>query len=168
MVVFPNTWKEALYNTQRIQVEPGRQRFASRPSMEDVVELEGSADGTSWRAITVAEVGKGPQRIRFKLKRNYPKGAQLLLTGLGTESYWIRYGEKAEWTKSKSHIYRENLLKLDEYPEDHSSDYFYMLIPREKTTFISKNDHPFGKQVDIKFEMPRVFSPASFVFEKVS
>ena len=35
--------------------------------MEDVVNLEGSEDGKTYHPIRISDIGKGPQRIRFKL-----------------------------------------------------------------------------------------------------
>ncbi len=165
-VVFPERWKEIELNGKRFPVQSGRNTFPLRASMEDVVELERSSDGENWIPATVGDIGTGPQRVRFKLRRNYPKGAILLLAGLGTEELWIKHGN-GEFEKRAAEKYRENLIELDSFAKKGERS-FTLLLPRFKTIFIEARDHPLGEQVGIDFELPRVFSPAEFELKRVS
>ena len=166
-IVFPTDWKEVSLSNKTYAVEPGRQEFELRAPMEEVINLERSIDGNTWVSAKIDDISNGPQRLRFKLASKYPKEAILLLSGLGTKNFWIRYGAESEWKKLDSHTYRENIIKLDDF-QNVNDDYWYLLIPRDNTIFVEKEDHPFGKQIDIPFEMPRVYSPTDFKIEKVS
>ena len=134
--------------------------------MEEVIDLEGSPDGNTWKPIDKSKVGPGAQRVRFKLRRDYPNGANLILAGLGTDEYWIKLGV-GDWKKTTCHRYRENLLPLGSLGLP-KNEYVYLLLPRTKTTFISSVDHPLGREAEILFEMPKVYSPVPFRLEKVS
>lgn len=164
--VFPEKWKQVRLNGSLVDLKGGRQTFPIRSSMEVVTDLEGSDDGKTFHPIQVSDVGNGPQRVRFKLARNYPAGAKLILAGLGTETYYLRTGN-GEWAKMTGHQYRQNLISLDDLKLE-AGEYISLLLPRTATVFINAKEDPRGKDVTIDFEMPRVFSPADFHIEKVS
>jgi hypothetical protein len=167
-IVFPADWHQVELNGQNYSVDDGRQVFHLRPVVEPVTALEFSADGEHWQPLTdPAALGSGPQRVRFKLQRAYPPNALLLLAGLGTEKYWLRYGQ-GTWKEIPGHRYRENIVELSKLPKATADDYLYLLLPRSMTTFIEKQDHPFGKEVPILFEAPKVFSPVPFEIRKLS
>ena len=130
-----------------------------------VIDLESSKDAKTWTALTPKELPSGPQRVRFKLKKQYPDDALLLLSGLGAKDIWIKFGEKAQWQKHKAHAYREKILKLSEY-DYNTQDYFYLLLPRKNTTYIDQINHPLRKEIPILFERPRIFSPLHVVITK--
>jgi cellulose synthase/poly-beta-1,6-N-acetylglucosamine synthase-like glycosyltransferase len=166
-IVAPSSWKEAVINGSLTKLTPGRNTIEMRPAMEDAVDFELSRDDKSWFPLIPEEVGKGPYRLRFKLKRRYPKDAKLLLPGLGSHKFWIKYGSDADWQELPSHPYRENIVPLDNFNAD-SEDYFYLLVPRKQTVFIHEKYHPEGKTIPILIETPRVFSPAEFSITKVN
>ena len=164
-VVLPGNWQQVRVNGKLHEIDNPRKQFPVRPSMEQAVQLEISRDDKEWFPVDPKELGSGPHRVRFKLKRKYEKGARLLLAGLGTTKYWIRYGQ-GEWEKNESHAYRENHVLLDDF--DYSSDdYFYLLLTRDELIYLKKKDSPFNRNAIIKFEMPKVFSPSVFEVERV-
>ena len=165
-VVFPSDWSEAEHSGATYKASGQRLKFPLRSALENVVDIQMSADGDNWEDIDWSKIGTGPNRVRFKLYRDYPEEAKLLLSGLGAKKFFIKYG-KNEWQEIEAHKYRENIVELDTL-EIAGNDYIYLLLPRFETIFISKEDHPLGKQVNIDLELPKVFSPPEFLIEKVS
>ncbi len=164
--VLPAKWKEVRVNGTIYPVQAGRQKFALRPAMEDTVSFETSKDGKTYTPASVSDVGKSSQRIRFKLARQYPPGAHLLIAGIGSGKYWLQ-DSKGNWKETKGHKYRENLIPLDSLSLK-EGDYITLLLQRNDTVFISEKDNPLKETVGIDFEMPKVFSPVPFLLERVS
>lgn len=166
-IVFPDSWRKVQINGRKYSVGSSLIEKVTLPaSMEPVVDLQVQKSARNWEKANIDKLGIGAQTIRFKLSRDYPNEAILLLSGLGARKYWIRYGSEGEWQKIKAHQYRENLFKISSLGNI-KDDYIYVFIPRTMKVFVESYDHPKGKQVDILFEKPRVFSPSMFEIEKL-
>jgi cellulose synthase/poly-beta-1,6-N-acetylglucosamine synthase-like glycosyltransferase len=165
-LVLPSNWTSVKVNGQNYPIENGLAEIPLQSAMSEAISFETSADGNNWRAASPSDLGNGPQRVRFKLPRSYEAGAKLILAGIGGNKFFIRYGER-DFVETTAHKYRENLLDLETVMAGAApGDYFSLLLPRFDTTFISKQDHPQRTGAKIVFEMPKVFSPSSFVVAK--
>jgi len=168
-VVLPSGWSRFRIFGKTHEISPAgskRRRFALRSSMEDASQVEMSSDGNTWRPFDSRAIANGGWTIRFRIVRKYPKGALLVLGGLGARQYSLRYSE-GEWKQRRAHKYRENLVPLALFPEAGSEEFFFLRVSRNDTVFILARDHPKGKRVDVVFEKPRVFSPVEFSLERV-
>lgn len=160
----PTQWSSVQVNGQSLKNFGEPISFPVRSALVRIDEIEVSPNGADWQKASAREVQTGPQRIRFRLPEKYPSGAQLLLAGLGATEFWLKTGSR-EFQKRACHFYRENLIPIDELAlgEDRM---ITLLLPRNRTVFISKADDPRGKEVGIPFEAPKVFSPVEFEIRK--
>jgi len=166
-VLGANNWKRIQIGDKFYEISLDSNHFPLPSPMLSLTSEVSPDGGNTWLPFHTKDCNIGDCLLRFEVPSVRDKSeALLLLGGLGSDHFTIRRGANGKPLEMESHYYREIALPLESLPEQGKGNIFYVEIKRNRTTYVSAADNPYGEAITIDLEPPQLFQPTRISIER--